>query len=199
MPAPASTATATKVRDVAPTHGGGGHKTGPWPRIALLIICLLWMIPALGLLVTSIRTDTAAETSGWWTGLFRFWETDQRTAGNYREVLQGGMGTAFVNSIVVAMPATIIPILIAAFAAYAFTFMRFPGRETLFAIVISMLVVPIQVAFVPMLQRFKSLDLVGYVPCGLAAAHRFRDAAWDLHHSQLHEHAARLDHRVGEG
>lgn len=96
--------------------------------IALLIIGVLLMIPALGLLVTSVRTDTAADTRGWWTGLLRFWEVDQWTISNCREVLSGGMGTAFVNSIVVAVPATIIPILIAAFAASAFTFMRFPGR-----------------------------------------------------------------------
>jgi alpha-glucoside transport system permease protein len=135
-----------------------------------LVICLLWMIPALGLLVTSVRTPEAADTSGWWTGLFRFWGTDQWTLANYSQVLDGGMATAFINSIVVAEPATIIPILIAAFAAYAFTFMRIPGRETIFAIVISMLVVPIQVAFVPMLQLFKSFDLVGTFP-----------AVWLLH------------------
>ncbi|MEJ7774304.1 MAG: carbohydrate ABC transporter permease, partial [Nocardioidaceae bacterium] len=71
---------------------------------------------------------------------------------------------AFVNSLVVAVPATIIPIMVAAFAAYAFTFMRFKGRDTLFVIVVGLLVVPLQVAFVPLLQLLGNLGLVGTFP-----------------------------------
>ena len=73
------------------------------------------------------------------------------------------MGSAFINSIVVSVPATVIPILFAAFAAYAFTFMQFPGRDSLFLLVVALLVVPLQVAFVPMLQLFgrEGLDIIG--------------------------------------
>ena len=68
------------------------------------------------------------------------------------------MGDAFVNSLAIALPATIIPILIAAFAAYAFTFMEFPGRDILFLIlIVGLLVVPTQVALVPLLKIYGNL------------------------------------------
>jgi alpha-glucoside transport system permease protein len=76
-------------------------------------------------------------------------------------LVDNGMGQAFLNSFVVVIPATVIPILIAAFAAYAFTFMQFPLRDWLFVLVVGLLVVPIQVAFIPLLQLFGRLDLVG--------------------------------------
>src|SRR5680860_486396 len=71
------------------------------------------------------------------------------------------MGTAFINSLVVAVPATLIPIFVAAFAAYAFTFMKFRGRELFFAIIVGLLVVPLQVALVPLLQFYREVNLTG--------------------------------------
>ena len=82
------------------------------------------------------------------------------------------MGDAFVNSLVVAIPATIIPIMFAAFAAYAFTFMEFPGKDIIFIVIVAVLVVPIQVAFGPM------LDLLG--PSGLGISGEYI-AVWILH------------------
>ena len=131
-------------------------------RAAVLAICLLWTIPTIGLLVTSFRTPDEATTSGWWTALANPLETTQWTLSNYGEVLfDSGMATAFVNSLVVAVPATIIPILAAAFAAYAFSWMRFPGREILFVVVVGLMVVPMQVAFIPLLQLFNRFGLTG--------------------------------------
>ena len=133
-------------------------------RVILFVICVLWMIPALGLLVTSVRDEDDASTSGWWTAIFNPFDTTW-TLSNYDEVLNdGGMGAAFVNSLVVTIPATVIPILIAAFAAYAFTFMRFPGRDFFFVLCVALLVVPIQVAFIPMLKLFGEFDLNGTFP-----------------------------------
>ena len=71
------------------------------------------------------------------------------------------LGGAFLNSIAVAVPGTIIPILIAAFAAYGFAWMNFPGRKLLFTIVVALLVVPLQIALVPILQDYTNLDLNG--------------------------------------
>jgi alpha-glucoside transport system permease protein len=129
--------------------------------LALALICVLWTVPTLGLLISSFREEQAVETSGWWTVFAAPFELSQWTLGNYREVLAGGMGDAFVNSLVVTVPATVIPILFAAFAAYAFTFMRFPGRNLLFIFVVGLLVVPLQVAFVPLLQLYVDYDLNG--------------------------------------
>jgi alpha-glucoside transport system permease protein len=130
---------------------------------ALLFICALWMLPTIGLLVSSFRTRAAVNESGWWTSFFN---PAEFTAGNYSEVLQQSVGgttlaEAFVNSIVVAVPATIIPITAAAFAAYAFAWMEFRGRETLFVIFVALLVVPLQVAFIPIVQLYGSLGIQG--------------------------------------
>jgi alpha-glucoside transport system permease protein len=100
-------------------------------------------------------------SSGWWTSLYRFWDLSQWTLENYQDVLEGGMSTAFINSIVVAVPSTIIPITMAAFAAYAFSWMRFPGRETLFVLVVGLLVVPLHVAFIPLIRVYGSLGMTG--------------------------------------
>jgi alpha-glucoside transport system permease protein len=128
----------------------------------LAILCLLWIVPTFGLLVTSFRTTDDINSSGWWTVFASPLDFTQWTVQNYSEVLFGrGMGNAFVNSFVVAIPATIIPILIAAFAAYAFTFMRFPGRDFFFIVVVALLVVPIQVALVPLLQFYGQAGLNG--------------------------------------
>ena len=132
-------------------------------------VVLLWTVPTLGLLVTSFRTREAAATTGWWTALWNGgW-----TASNYQGVLEGtNMGAAFINSLVVAIPATIIPIMFAAFAAYAFSFMDFRGKDVLFVAIVAVMVVPIQVAFGPM------LDLLG--PRGLGISGQYL-AVWLLH------------------
>jgi alpha-glucoside transport system permease protein len=129
-------------------------------RVVLLIVCLLWTIPTIGLLVTSFRDKDAVDTSGWWTALWNGGWTGQ----NYDDVLSANdMGSSYINSIIIAVPATVIPIMIAAFAAYAFTFMRFFGRDILFVIVVALLVVPLQVALVPIGRLFGPLhfDITG--------------------------------------
>ncbi len=131
-------------------------------KVFLAILCLLWIVPTFGLLVTSFRTTDDINSTGWWTVFASPLDFTQWTVQNYSEVLFGrGMGNAFLNSFVVAIPATIIPILIAAFAAYAFTFMRFPGRDFFFIVVVALLVVPIQVALVPLLQFYGQVGLNG--------------------------------------
>jgi alpha-glucoside transport system permease protein len=144
----------------------GGRRRGELVvRVALLALVLFWLIPTIGLLVTSVRTPDAASTSGWWTALASPLDFTQWTIQNYGDVLSAeGMGNAFLNSLVVAIPATVIPILIAAFAAYSFTFMRFPGRDAFFILLVGLLVVPIQAAFIPLLQFFGEINLTGTFP-----------------------------------
>jgi alpha-glucoside transport system permease protein len=127
--------------------------------LTLTVVCFLWLVPSVGLLITSFRTPEAALTTGWWTVItkpFQNWTLD-----NYTQVLNEGGRTAFVNSLVVSLPATIIPIFIAAFAAYAFTFMEFPGRDFLFILIVGLLVVPLQVALVPLLKIYGNIGLQG--------------------------------------
>lgn len=209
-------------------------------NVVLALICLVWLVPTLGLLVSSFRTRADIAQSGWWTVLpHRAWtqvdqiqlpedtpldqpiqvegittSTDELRDGyvlsdgrrliwanrrarllnveerewttraaftleNYQNVLLGeeytynradgstrtekgeNMGQAFLNSLTVTIPATVIPILLAAFAAYAFAWMRFPGRSWLFAMVVGLLVVPAQVALIPLLRAFTGLQMSG--------------------------------------
>lgn len=146
-----------------------GRKRSPVAMIAMPILALLWTIPTIGLLVTSLRNREAAASTGWWTAP---WEGGW-TLDNYAAVFtDGGTTSSLINSVVVAVPATVLPIMFAAFAAYAFTFIQFPGKDVLFIVIVALMVVPIQVAFQPM------LDLLG--PRGLGINGEFV-AVWMLH------------------
>jgi alpha-glucoside transport system permease protein len=129
---------------------------------AVIVIAILWNIPTLGLIVSSFRPPNLVQTTGWWTA---FVPPFQFTLDNYTRVLTtNNMGTSFINSLVISIPATIIPLAIATYAAYAFAWMRFPGRRTLFLILIALLVIPLQTTLVPVLRLFTSLGLNGTFP-----------------------------------
>lgn len=231
---------ASTVRVQAAGSKGNKVVNGILVNGTLGLLCLLWLIPTLGLLVSSVRERSDIVSSGWWT-IFPHQEykssrqiqltaglpldqpitvegqtltDDQLRAGykmpdgtkllwsnrrartvdvqnqqwtsnanftgvNYQNVLLGqdftytqadgssktekgeNMVTAFLNSLTVTIPATIIPILIATFAAYAFAWMRFPGRRLLFAMVVGLLVIPSQVALIPLLRAFSGLQING--------------------------------------
>ena len=136
-------------------------------RIGAGIICLLWMIPIIGELVDSFRTREAQQSSGWWTALANPLNVTQWTLDNYAVTLfttsRDGVniGQAFVNSFVVAVPASVLPILVAGFAAYAFTFMRWWGRDYVYLAFVGLLLVPSQVALVPLLKLYDMVGLNG--------------------------------------
>jgi alpha-glucoside transport system permease protein len=151
----ARVATAPRAR-----AAGGSGFVGRLPlHAAVIMIALIWMVPTVGLLVSSFRPPSEVAQSGWWTALtppFRF------TLENYERVLTtNNMGQSFVNSLFVTIPATVMPILIAAFAAYAFAWMRFPGRDLLFFAVVGLLVVPLQMTVIPILKLFTAFGLTG--------------------------------------
>src|SRR5688572_32569850 len=122
-------------------------------RIAVVAICVLWSIPTFGLLVTSVRNPADITTSGWWEALLNPFKQGQWTLDNYQSVIASeGFTSAFINSLVVTIPSTVIPITIAAFAAYAFAWINFPLRGLLFAVVVGLLVVPLQMSLIPVLR-----------------------------------------------
>jgi alpha-glucoside transport system permease protein len=144
----------------------GDVRTGSWLiRITIIVIVLLWSIPTLGVLVTSFRAEEFVNTSGWWTALAHPFEAAQWTVENYRVAIEGQeFGSAFMNSLAMAIPATVIPITIAAFAAYAFSWMEFRGRYVMFVAVVGLLVVPLQMALIPILKLFtQGITLGGYI------------------------------------
>jgi alpha-glucoside transport system permease protein len=129
-------------------------------HLAVIGLMAIWLVPTIGLLVNSLRNAQDVANTGWWTGLL---PPRDLSFDNYATVLaEQGIGDAFVNSLFITIPATIIPIFVAAFAAYAFSWMNFPGRNLLFIIVVGLLVVPLQTTFIPILRDiFAPLGLNG--------------------------------------
>jgi len=138
-------------------------------NIVVIGIMALWLLPTFGLLVNSIRPAQDVADSGWWNALappYKF------TIENYQQVLsRGGIGQAFVNSLLITIPSTIIPIAVAAFAAYAFSWMKFRGRDVLFVVIVGLLVIPLQTTFVPLLTLLgpKGIHLLGAGPGAFVA------------------------------
>ena len=146
------------VEDEAP----GARRGGWFVRVVIFVIVLLWLIPTVGVLVTSFRPENLVDSSGWWTALAHPFRAAEWTLENYRLALDaGGLGNAFLNSLAVTIPSTVIPITIAAFAAYAFSWMEFKGRYVLFVIVVGLLVVPIQMTLIPLLRLFANGATLG--------------------------------------
>jgi alpha-glucoside transport system permease protein len=144
----------------------GEVRQGGWLiRITIVAIVILWSIPTLGVLITSFRAEELVNTSGWWTALAHPFRAAEWTLENYRTAIDAqGFGNAFLNSLAVAIPATVIPITIAAFAAYAFSWMDFRGRFVMFVAVVGLLVVPLQMALIPILRLFtRGATLGGYI------------------------------------
>ena len=130
-------------------------------RVSVLVICFLWTLPTAGLFISSFRNPQLITQTGWWTALIHPFEQGW-TLQNYQQVIgSNGMGEAFLNSLIVTIPATVIPITIAAFAAYAFAWIPFRGRGILFTIVVALLVVPLQMALIPILKLYSGLSLYG--------------------------------------
>jgi alpha-glucoside transport system permease protein len=125
-------------------------------HVALLLIAVIWLVPTVGLAITSFRPRSDIQASSWWSSLTDF----NFTLHNYDLVLdQAQMGPAFINSILITVPATLLPLALAALAAYAFSWISFPFRDTIFLVIVALMIVPIQMALVPLLQLFRDWGL----------------------------------------
>lgn len=134
----------------APIHAG------------LLAIIVLWVVPVVALLVSSFRPADLVSNTGWWSAVaapFQF------TLDNYRQVLGArNLGSSFINSLTITLPVTVLSVLLGAITGYVLVRIRFRGRETLFAILLGLLVVPLQMTLVPILRLFGGLGLIGTFP-----------------------------------
>jgi alpha-glucoside transport system permease protein len=149
-----------------PPDAAGDVRRGGWfVRIVILVVVLLWLVPTVGVLITSFRPEQQVETTGWWTVFAHLFDSGQWTFQNYRDALDaGGFENAFLNSLAVTIPSTVMPITIAAFAAYAFSWMEFRGRYVMFVGVVALLVVPLQMALIPILRLYSDGAEIGGVP-----------------------------------
>jgi alpha-glucoside transport system permease protein len=146
-----------------------GKRPSAWSRffgrgplhILLIGLALFWMTPTFGLLVTSFRSAGDIAESGWWTV---FTEPRQLTLEPYKAVLENeSIVQGLLNTIYITVPTSLLVVLIAALAAYAFAWMDFRGREALFLIVVALLIVPLQMALLPVSRLFGGIGIFGTV------------------------------------
>jgi alpha-glucoside transport system permease protein len=128
-------------------------------HVFFLVIAVLWILPTLGLLATSLRPVDLFTNSGWWALIQH---PAQLTMINYETLFKNPlMARGLVNSVLIAIPATVIPILVATLAAYASTFLEFRGRDVLLLVVVGLMVVPVQMALIPMSRLYGLIGMRG--------------------------------------
>ena len=126
-------------------------------HIVLGLIGLVWLLPSVGLLITSFRPSSDMRASGWWTVL----TNPNFTLDNYQRVLEGeGIGGAFLNSVYITVPSTLIPLVIASLAAFALAWIKFPLRDTTFLVIIGLMMIPVQIGFIPLVQGLRPTGLL---------------------------------------
>ncbi|MFJ2721018.1 carbohydrate ABC transporter permease [Streptomyces sp. NPDC087437] len=130
-------------------------------RVFLIVVGLFWLVPTIGLLLSSLRAPEDMSASGWWTV---FSKPAQLTFGSYRNLLENGDITdSLVNTVLITVPATVLVVLVGSLAGYAFAWMEFPGRDWWFLAVVGLLVVPVQVALIPIAELFGNIGLFGTI------------------------------------
>lgn len=154
----------------------GQKKQGRGSFIVLIVLSALWLLPTVGLFITSLRAKGEAQTTGWWDVIFNPFSQNWDLSSYTTVLTENKLATSFISSMAVTIPATILPLLFAAYAAFGFTFLSFRGREFFFSVIIGLLVVPLQGALVPVLKMFISItDKTGIQISGQYAA------AWFVH------------------
>ncbi|MFI7417060.1 carbohydrate ABC transporter permease [Nonomuraea sp. NPDC049684] len=130
-------------------------------QVIMIVLGLFWLVPTLGLLVVSLRTVKVNNAEGWWT---IFTKPAELTLANYKNLLASGFTSSFWNTVAITVPTTILVIGIAAMAAYAFAWMDFRGRDTAFLVVVGLLIVPIQIALIPVAAFYGGIGIFGSIP-----------------------------------
>ncbi len=126
-------------------------------QLVLVLVGLLWLAPTFGLLITSLLAPADFSSEGWWQV---FTEPGKLTWQNYDAFFDNeALIDALWTTVLVAVGGTILPIIIAALAGYAFAWLEFPGRDWLFIVVIALLVVPLQMALIPMFRLYNDLGI----------------------------------------
>jgi alpha-glucoside transport system permease protein len=139
-----------------------GLASGTALRVFLILIALFWLMPTAGLLLSSFRDPADIATSGWWTSLG---DWSQLTAANYQSLLENdAIANSLATTVLITVPSTVLVVLIGALAGYAFAWLDFPGRDWWFLLVVSLLVVPVQVALIPVAKLFNAVGLFETTP-----------------------------------
>jgi len=163
-----STQTLTSVNPTKQTgSAAGSFKKLVGNRIGsavALVIAVLWTVPTFGLFVSSFRPESEIKSSGWWS----IFADPQFTLDNYQQVLQGSTSTNlavfFQNSIVIAIPGTLAPLILAIMASYAFSVLEWKGRDIVFVAVFTLQIVPLQMALIPLLRIFSGTAIADMFP-----------------------------------
>lgn len=128
-------------------------------HVTVGIVMAIWLIPTFGLIVNSFRTVREMNQAGWWTTLF---PPANFTIASYQQIFSTpGFGDSLVNSLLITIPATVLQVVIATFAGYAFAWMNFRGRDLFFLVIVGLMVVPVQLTFIPVLKLFAATGLAG--------------------------------------
>ncbi len=147
---------AAKVRFRTPTQALGWFTRRGLLHFSLVLIGVLWLVPSIGLAVTSFRQQADIASSGWWTAF----DKPTFTLGNYDKVLGSeGLGNSLINSLIISIPSTFFPVFIAALAAFGFAWVKFPFRDWIFLAIVALMIIPIQMTFVPVLRILNTLGL----------------------------------------
>ena len=129
----------------------------PISKLILITIALTWIFPVFGFVLSSFRPGESIKRESWWDAIYTGKLWTELTLANYSEIFfADNLDRSFYNSLAITIPSTIIPITIAAFAAYAFAFMEFRGKEVLFLFVVGSMIIPLQMSLIPLVQLFKS-------------------------------------------
>ena len=130
-------------------------------HIVIILFCTIWVLPTVGMIINSFRALPDMQAAGWWTTLF---PPHGFTFASYNQVLQiEGIPASIVTSVLITIPASVIQLTIATMGAYAFAWMKFPGKNIFFIVIVGLMVVPIQMTLVPLLTFFKTLHLNGTI------------------------------------
>jgi alpha-glucoside transport system permease protein len=136
--------------------------------LVIAFIGVLWLMPTLGLFFTSVLDPSMIGRAGWWEVLSK---PSQATFDNYREIFHNeAITSSILTTVWISLGGTILPILIASLAGYAFAWLEFPGRDWLFLVVVGLLVVPIQMALIPIFSLYNDLGIFDTV-LGLVLFH----------------------------